>query len=80
MLCTVLLIVTGLIGLSMQPLKKQEWTEVSWRNNGYNAKVSVEPRLDHVFAIEYKYFQWLLLFAHYCHICSLKSVLQLYVV
>ena len=41
----------------MQTLRKQEWTEVSWRNNGYNAKFSVETRLEHGFAVEYNYFQ-----------------------
>ena len=46
------LIVTGLMGLSIQTLIKQEWTEFSWRNNGYNAKFSVETRLKHGFAIE----------------------------
>ena len=57
MLCAVLFIVTGLMGLSMQTLKKQELTEVSWRNNNCNAKFSVETRLEHGFAIEYTYFQ-----------------------
>jgi len=47
------LIVTCLIGLSMQTLKKQEWTEFLWRNNVYNDKISVEPRLEHGFAIDY---------------------------
>ena len=41
----------------MQTLKKQEWTEFSWRNNVYNAKLGVETRLEHRFAIEYAYFQ-----------------------
>ena len=57
MLCGVLFIVTGLMGLSMQTLKKQEWTEVSSPNNDYYAKFSVETRLEHGFAIEYTYFQ-----------------------
>ena len=45
------------MGLSMQTLKKQEWTEFSWRYNIYNAKFSVETRLEHDFAIAYTYFQ-----------------------
>ena len=57
MLCTVLSIVTGFLDLSMQTLKKHEETDDSWRNNVYNAKFSVETRLEHGFAIEYKYFQ-----------------------
>ena len=39
------------MGLSMQTLKKQEWTEFSWRNNVYNVKFSVERRLEYRFAI-----------------------------
>ena len=38
---------TGLMGLSMQTLEKQEWTEFSWRNNVYNANINVEARLEH---------------------------------
>ena len=45
--------VTGLMGLSMQTLQKQEWTEFPWRNNVHNAKFSKETRLEHGFAIEY---------------------------
>ena len=50
-------IVTGLMGLSMQTLKKQECTELLWRNNFYNAKFSVKARLEHSIAIEFTYFQ-----------------------
>ena len=39
--------------------EKKEWTEFSWRNYVYNAKLRVESRLEHDFAIEYMYFQWL---------------------
>ena len=39
--------------------EKQDWTELSWRNNVYNAKVNIRTRLEHGFAIEYTYFQWL---------------------
>ena len=46
------LIVTGLKDLSMQTLKKQEWTELSWQNKVDNAKFSVETRLEHGYAIE----------------------------
>ena len=52
-------IVNSLMGLSMQTLKKQDWIEVSWRNNVYNAKFSVKTRLDNDFPIERTYFQWL---------------------
>ena len=41
----------------MQTLKTQDWTEVSWRNNVYNAKFSVETCLEHVYPIEGTYFQ-----------------------
>ena len=50
---------TGRIGLSMQTLKKQDWTAFSKRNNVYNAKFSLKTRLEHGFGIEYMYFQWL---------------------
>ena len=42
MLWVVLFIASRLMGLSMQALNKQEWTEFSWRNNVYNAKFSLE--------------------------------------
>ena len=45
--------VTRLMGLSMQTLQKQDWTEFPWRNNVHNAKFSIETRLEHGFAIEY---------------------------
>ena len=41
----------------MQALKNEEWREISFRNNGYNAKFSVETRLEHGFAVEYTYLQ-----------------------
>ena len=34
-------------GLSMQTLKKQDWTELSLRNNVYKAKLSVKTRLEY---------------------------------
>ena len=37
--------------------EKQDWTELSLRNNIYNAKVNIGTRLEHGFAIEYTYFQ-----------------------
>ena len=49
--------VPGLMGLSMQALRKQDWTELSWRYNVYNAKLSLRTRLEYDFAIEYTYFQ-----------------------
>ena len=45
-------IVIGLMGLSMQPLRKHHWTEFSWRNHVYNSKFSVKPRWEYRFAIE----------------------------
>ena len=57
MLCAVLFSVTGPLGLSMQTLKNQEWTEVSRRNNVDTNKFSVETRLEDGFAIENTYFQ-----------------------
>ena len=51
------MIETGLIGLSMQTLTSQNWTELSWRNNVYNVNFSAKLRLEHGFAIEYTYFQ-----------------------
>ena len=47
------LTLTDLMGLSMQTRKKQHWTQLSLRNNMYNAKFSVTTRLEHGFAIEY---------------------------
>ena len=49
---------TGLIGLSMQTVKKQDWTEFSWRNNVDNAKFTLKSRLENGFGIEYTYFHW----------------------
>ena len=48
---------TSLFGLSIHPLKKQDWTEVSWRNNACAAKFNVKTRLVHCVAIEDTYFQ-----------------------
>ena len=45
-------IVKDLMGLNLQTLKKQDWTEVSWRHNVYNVKFSVKTRYDHVYPIE----------------------------
>ena len=45
------------MGLNLQTLKKQEYTEPSWRHTVYNAKFSVKTRLEHGFAIEFTYFQ-----------------------
>ena len=47
----------GLICLSMEILKEKEWTEFSWPHKVYNAKFSVKTHLEHVFGIEYTYFQ-----------------------
>ena len=41
--------------LSMQTLKKEEWTEISWRSNVCNAKFSVDTRLEHGFPIDKAY-------------------------
>jgi len=56
------------MGLSMQTMTKQEWTEFSWRNNGYNDKFRVDTRLEHGFAIDFAYIQT---------VCTLLSLLQL---
>ena len=45
-------VATGLMGLCVQTLKEQEWTEFSWRNNIDDAKFSVETRLEHGVPIE----------------------------
>ena len=42
-----------LMGLSMQPLTIQDWTECSWRNNVYNAKFYVKTCVEIGIAIEY---------------------------
>ena len=52
-------IVIGLLRLSMDALRKQDLAEFSWRNNVYNAKFSIKTRLEHGFAFEYMYVQWL---------------------
>ena len=49
MFCAVLLIVTRLMGISMQTVKKPNLTEFPWQNNVFNAKFSVEARLKHGF-------------------------------
>ena len=49
---------TVIIGLRMQTVKKQDWTELSLQNNVYNAKVSFTTRLGNGFGIEYTYFHW----------------------
>ena len=41
----------------MQTRKRQDWAELSLRNNVYNAKLSLKTRLKHGFAIDYTYFQ-----------------------
>ena len=48
---------TGLKGLSMQTLKKQDWTEFSWRHIVDNANFTLKTRLEHGFAIVHTYFQ-----------------------
>ena len=50
-------IITGLMELRIQTLKKQEWTDISWRNNVYNDEFRVDTRLEHGFTIDYAYFQ-----------------------
>ena len=61
----------GLSCLSVKTLKNHERMELSWANNVYNTEFSVETRLEHGFAIEYTYFLWKWLFAHYFHYYSL---------
>ena len=50
-------IVAGLMGLSMETQKHQDWIEVSERNNVYNSNFSVQTRLDHDLPIEGTDFQ-----------------------
>ena len=50
-------IVSDLMILSMQTLRKQEWTELSWQNTAYNTTVSVEAGLEHGYTLDYTYFQ-----------------------
>ena len=52
-----IVIVNVLMALCMEALNTQHWTEVSWRNNVYNAKFSLKTRLEHGFAIDCAYFQ-----------------------
>ena len=49
-------IVAGLMGLSIETLRKQDCTEFSWHKNVYNAKFSLKTRLEHGYAVEYTYF------------------------
>ena len=58
------LIADSLMGLSIQTMRNQDWTEVSWQNNVDNAKFIVKTRLDNDFPIERTYFQWSSLFLH----------------
>ena len=53
MLCGVLFIVTDLLGLSIQRLRKQERTGISWRKNCNNAELNENTCLEHGFDIEY---------------------------
>ena len=45
------------MGLNMQTLRKQEWTEISWQYNVYNATFRVGTRLEHGIAMVYAVFQ-----------------------
>ena len=63
-------IVAGLMGLSMQTLKKQELTQLSLRNNVYNAKLSVKTRLEHGFCHRLHVFPMII------SVCTLLSLLQ----
>ena len=40
-------------GLMPKYLRKQDWTEFSWRHNVHNTKFRLKARLEHGFAIEY---------------------------
>ena len=59
MLCGVLFNVTGVLGQSIQRLRKQERTGILWRNNCDHAELNAKTCLEHGFDIEYTYFQWL---------------------
>ena len=50
-------IVTGLLGLTIQTLKYQEWRKFLYQKNVFIAKFSVETRLEYAFPIECMYFQ-----------------------
>ena len=39
------------MGLTVETLTTQDWTNLSWQNNGYNTKFSLKTRLEHGFAI-----------------------------
>ena len=52
-------IVVGLKGLSIETLRKHDWTEFSWHSNVYNAKFSLITRLEHGYAVKYTYLHWL---------------------
>ena len=64
-------IVTGLMGLSMETLKKQDWTECLWQNNVYNAIFSDNTRLEHGFAIKIHVFPMIIT------VCTQLSLIQL---
>ena len=49
----------GVMGLGMEMLKKQEWTEFSRWTSAYISTFSVETPLNHGGAIDYLYFQYL---------------------
>ena len=36
--------------------EKKNWSELSWRDNVYNAKFNVNMRLDNAYPIEWTYF------------------------
>ena len=54
----------------MQTLKKHDWTELSLRNNVYNAKLSLKTRLKHGFCHRLHVFPMIIT------VCTLLSLLQ----
>ena len=63
--------VTGLMGLIMQTLTKQGWTEVAWRNNVYNAKFKRKNMFRTCTSHRMNVFPMVIT------VCTLLSVLQL---
>ena len=64
-------IVIGLMGLGVQTLKTHNRTEFSWRNNVYNAKLSLKTRLEHGFCHRMRVLSLIIT------VCTLLSLLQL---
>ena len=64
----------------MQTLKTQHWTEVSWRNNVDNAKLSVTTLLDNDFQNRKNVFPMLITVSTLMSLLQLIKRFKLYVV